>query len=37
MEFDVTFFGYGAALVMLPYVVGTCIGLLLRVFDTVGH
>lgn len=35
MTFDVTFFGYGAALVMLPYVVGMAVGMVWKAINAV--
>jgi len=35
MEFDLTYFGYGAGLVMLPYIVGMCIGMLFKALNAV--
>lgn len=35
MTFDLTSFGYGAGLVMLPYIVGMAIGMIWKAIDTV--
>ena len=37
MTFDITSFGYGCGLVMLPYIVGMCIGICMKVINAVAR
>lgn len=36
MTFDITFFGYGAGIVMFSWILGTAVGLIIRALNTVG-